>query len=88
MDVIFLEKFVKDLDKIKDNATRKRIEKAIERLEAVDNLEGVAGVRKMVGFTHLYRLRVGDYRIGLIAEDNTVELARVAHRKDIYRLFP
>lgn len=36
-----------------------------------------------------YRIRVGDYRIGLyIFEDGTAELAYVRHRRDIYKVFP
>ena len=89
MQVIFLEKFLKDLDKIKDRTTRGRIEKVIVRMEAAGSLEEATSIRKMTGSTNLYRLRVGDYRIGLIViEDNVVAFARVAHRKDIYRLFP
>ncbi len=76
------------MDKIKDKNTRKRIEKAIDRLETASALEEIANIKKLTGFTHTYRLKVGDYRIGFIVENNIVELARVAHRKDIYNLFP
>ena len=88
MQIIFLERFSKDLDRIKDKTTKERIRKAIEKLEASESLESVPNVKKLTGFTHFYRLRIGDYRIGLIADDKSVELARVAHRKNIYRLFP
>lgn len=36
----------------------------------------------------LYRIRIGDYRIGIFVEGKTVEFARVVHRKDIYQQFP
>jgi len=88
MEVVFLEKFVKDLDKIKDKNTRKRIAQAIEKLETADTLEQITGLTKLVGFSSYYRIRVGDYRMGIIVDNQTVELARVAHRKEIYRLFP
>ncbi|MGH2412635.1 MAG: type II toxin-antitoxin system RelE family toxin, partial [Microcystaceae cyanobacterium] len=35
-----------------------------------------------------YRIRLGDYRIGLFIEGKTVTFARVLHRKEIYRYFP
>ncbi|MEG3983785.1 hypothetical protein QUA08_23760, partial [Microcoleus sp. T3B2] len=37
-----------------------------------------------------YKIRVGDYRIGLTVDAPTKTLIcqRVAHRRDIYRIFP
>jgi len=31
---------------------------------------------------------LGDYRIGVFINKDTVQLARFVHRKDIYHLFP
>jgi mRNA-degrading endonuclease RelE of RelBE toxin-antitoxin system len=31
---------------------------------------------------------LGDYRLGLVIEDDIVTLVRILHRKDIYRYFP
>jgi mRNA interferase RelE/StbE len=35
-----------------------------------------------------YRIRIGDYRLGLLLEDDTVTIVRFLHRRDIYRYFP
>jgi hypothetical protein len=35
-----------------------------------------------------YRIRIGDYRLGLIINGNKVELIRLLHRKEIDRFFP
>ena len=35
-----------------------------------------------------YRIRVGDYRIGVTLKDETVAFVSCLHRKDIYRYFP
>lgn len=35
-----------------------------------------------------YRLRVGDYRIGLEIEGEIIVFVRCLHRRDIYRYFP
>ena len=45
------------------------------------------GVKKLTGFEHTYRIRVGDYRILYnIYEDRLViEIIRVRHRKEAYR---
>lgn len=35
-----------------------------------------------------YRIRVGDYRIGFMLDNDILVFMRVLHRKDIYRYFP
>jgi mRNA interferase RelE/StbE len=45
------------------------------------------GSEKLAGSDHIYRLRVGDYRViyELLREASVVEIQRVRHRKDVYR---
>ncbi len=45
------------------------------------------GCRKLVGFKNEWRLRVGDYRVLYIIDDDQslVIVARVAHRREAYR---
>jgi len=42
----------------------------------------------MQGYSNSYRIRVGDYRIGIEIFGNTVEVIRTLHRKEFYRYFP
>ena len=43
----------------------------------------------MEGFTDFYRIRIGDYRVGIELEnDNSVTFLKLKHRKDIYKYFP
>ncbi len=88
MKVVFLEKFSKDLDKLKDNKARQTIKNAILKLEEAPTLHNVTGLKRLKGEKDAYRLRAGNYRIGLYIHGETVEMARVAHRKDIYDFFP
>ena len=88
MEIVFLKKFSKDLDKIKQLKDRKAIADIIESVRAVENFEDLAGVKKLSGFDDAFRIRSGNYRVGVFVNDNVVEFARVAHRKDIYRVFP
>jgi mRNA interferase RelE/StbE len=46
------------------------------------------GIKKLSGFPDAYRIRSGNYRIGMFLEGDKVIFARVAHRKDIYKIFP
>jgi mRNA interferase RelE/StbE len=58
-------------------------------LGAVEGLSGEpypAGVKKLVGAEHTYRVRVGDYRIvySIWSSKLLIEIVRVGHRKDVY----
>jgi len=46
------------------------------------------GVRKLSGTENTYRVRVGDYRIvyEVLDRDLLIQIARVRHRKDAYRM--
>jgi mRNA interferase RelE/StbE len=88
MEVVFLRKFSKDLDKIKKPKDLKSVAEIIELVKSAKSFEEVIGVKKLTGFEDAFRIRSGDYRIGVFVNGNTVEFARVAHRKDIYQIFP
>ncbi len=45
-------------------------------------------MKKMQGYDTLYRIRLGDYRIGIEIVADQVILVRFLHRKDIDRYFP
>ncbi len=46
-----------------------------------------AACRKLVAEEDLYRLRIGDYRIVYLVDDDNqkVVISRVAHRREVYR---
>lgn len=88
MKAVFLRKFSKDLDKINDQSLLDAIAFIIEWVENNDASVVIPGLKKLVGYKNAYRIRHGDYRIGVFVEGNTVEFARVLHRKDIYKVFP
>jgi mRNA interferase RelE/StbE len=88
MKVEFRKSFEKDLSKIKDGALLQRIQLVIEEAERVDHLSELANIKKLKAAAEFYRIRVGDYRIGLSVRENIVAFVRVLHRKEIYRQFP
>lgn len=89
MLVEFDKSFKKSLRKIKDRALLSKIEDTILQLESAKQLSQIKNIQKMQGYTSYYRIKLGDYRIGLeLAENNVINLILVAHRKDIYRQFP
>jgi len=88
MEIIFLDKFEKDIDKIKSKSVKSSIIKIIEHVEKANSISEIKNLKKLKGFSSAYRIRMGDFRIGVFIEDNKVEFARIIHRKDIYKMFP
>jgi len=87
MELEFRKSFAKDL-KGKDAVIVERLKALIEKLEIVDSLDGIANIKKLKDAEDYYRIRVGDYRLGLKFEDNRLIVLRFLHRKEVYRYFP
>lgn len=88
MKVQFRESFVRDLRTIRDDSLRSRLAAIIQSVEAARGSGEIASLKKLRGGGNYYRIRVGDYRVGLAMEDDTVTFVRFLHRRDIYRQFP
>lgn len=88
MNVQFRASFAKDLRNIDDNDLLRRIKKTIEQIEQAQNQENISNLKKMKGSGHYFRIRVGEYRMGIVIENKVITLVRCLNRKDIYRYFP
>ena len=88
MDVVFKNSFLKELQKIKERALTMRVKEVIESIEQVGALQEITNLKSLKGSTGYHRIRVGDYRIGLRFEGETVILIRFLHRKEVYHYFP
>lgn len=62
-----------------DNETQKRVSAALERIR----IRPEEYVERLVG-AHLFKLRVGDYRIVLDVKENEIIVITVGHRKNVY----
>ncbi|MBD2041530.1 type II toxin-antitoxin system RelE family toxin [Microcoleus sp. FACHB-672] len=88
MEVEFRKSFEKDLSKLRDEALLTRIQAIILEIEAAESLEEVSNVKKLKAEGDYYRIRVGDYRIGILINEDLVVFVRVLHWKEVYRYFP
>ncbi|HEX7583121.1 MAG TPA: type II toxin-antitoxin system RelE/ParE family toxin [Prolixibacteraceae bacterium] len=88
MKTEFLKQFYKDLDKIPSQSTLKDINDSIINVEEALLLHDIRSLKKLTGYKNVYRIKIGNYRIGVFIDNSIVEFARVVHRKDIYRVFP
>jgi mRNA interferase RelE/StbE len=85
----FKKSFAKDLKTYsRDETLLARIQEIILEVEAVDSITSIKNLKKLKAEGAYYRIRVGNYRIGLIIENEIVTFVRVLHRSQIYRYFP
>jgi len=88
MKTEFLKQFIKDTDKLSVQSVRNEVIKSIKNVEDSTSPAGIRGLKKLSGCQNAFRIKIGDYRIGIFIEKDIVEFARVFHRKDIYKVFP
>ena len=88
MKVQFQESFLKDVEALGDSAIKKRVRKAIAQAEQAAALKDIRNLKKLKGGDEYYRIRIGDYRLGLVLQKDTIIFVRCLHRKDICRYLP
>ena len=81
MKVEFRRTFEKDLIKFQDKALLNQIKSAIEAVERADTLDGVNNIKKLKGEDSYFRIRLGNYRIGLFAQEGVIPFVRILHRR-------
>lgn len=88
MKVEATAQFLKDIKTLNDKKLKLRALQTIEQLEQISSLKEIVNVKKLKGFRNTYRIRIGNFRIGFIIENETVVLGRCLERKNIYKFFP
>lgn len=88
MRTIYLESFERDIRKLKERKIKTSLLELIGYIKESGNLIEIKSLKKIKGEKKFYRIRVGDYRLGVKIEGETVTFIRFLHRKDIYRYFP
>ncbi|RKY59952.1 MAG: type II toxin-antitoxin system RelE/ParE family toxin [Candidatus Latescibacterota bacterium] len=89
MKVAYKPSFIRDLKRIKGDLYERIRDLCFEEIPQYDRLEDVPlDVKKIAGFKEFYRIRIGDYRIGVQWDGEMLVFMRVLHRRDIYRYFP
>ena len=88
MNVRFKKRFLKELS-ILPSSCRKDVEIFVfEKLPAAKALAELGNVEAMKGYHGFYKVRFGDWRLGLRLEGETLFVERILHRREIYRYFP
>lgn len=89
MVVEFDKSFLKILEKVNNPKLFSKVEKIILSLENAEHLNKLSGIKKLSGFKNYYRIKIGEYRLGMEKiNKQTIRFILIAHRKDIYKRFP
>ena len=88
MKVSFTKDFVKKLKEIRDKKLVESIQEAMKNVEAVKSPWEIKSIKKLKGHKTAYRIRCGNFRVGIFIEKDEVLFAAIGARKDIYKKFP
>ncbi|MCE6991297.1 type II toxin-antitoxin system RelE/ParE family toxin [Dyadobacter sp. CY323] len=90
MEVIPSKRFFKELRKCPKHIRSQAID-LIDTFENAKSIDEISDIRKMAGYKKYYRVRIGDYRVGVKFETTTIKILyvlTVQPRGDFYKTFP
>jgi mRNA interferase RelE/StbE len=88
MEIEFTKTFSKQIDTLRDESLKGRLAQVVQNVISASTLQDIVNLKKLKGHQVAYRIRIGDYRVGLFFEEGVIVFAYLAHRKDIYNRFP
>ncbi len=89
MNTPYLPSFIKDLKALRSTPYYASIKKfAFEEIIEISSFAEITNIKKLQGYDSAYWISIGDYRLGIIFDGETLIFERVLHRKEIYRYFP
>ncbi len=88
MIVNFEKSFAKDIKKLNDISVSKKLKQVLYQLETSRDLQNILNIKRLKTHSDYFRIKLGKYRLGFSYKDNTIDIIRFLHRKDIYKLFP
>lgn len=85
----YTKRFLKELSKLPQDI-QSRAERIVFKELLSTNPFELGYVEQMTGYADKYKIRIGNYRIGITIDkqNNLTICQRIAHRKDIYKIFP
>ena len=85
----YTKRFLKELSKLPKEVQTHAEKIVFDELLSTDPFD-LGYIEHMTGYPDKYKIRIGRYRIGITADKakRAIICQRIAHRKDIYRIFP
>ena len=88
MKVEYSKKFLKQLAAVPSDIRSKIESFVFEELVSTSSVYEMGKVEKMKGYDGFYKVRFGNYRLGLVIENEMVSVKTVMHIREIYKFFP
>ncbi len=88
MKVKYSKKFLKQLAAVPSDIRSKIESFVFEELVSTLSIYEIGKVEKMKGYDGFYKVRFGNYRLGLVVENEIITVKTVMHRREIYKFFP
>lgn len=87
--VEYTKRFLKELAELPEHIQNRSEIIVFQELKS-ENPFSLGYLEKFKGYSNKYKIRVGDYRIGISIDSTTKRIIcqRIAHQREIYRVFP
>ena len=88
-EIEYTRRFLKELSKLPDEIQVQAERIVFGELSSTNPFD-LRYLEHMTGYRNKHKIRIGQYRIGITIDKSRKLLIcqRIAHRKDIYRIFP
>ena len=73
MIIDYKASFHRDIKKLKDKEQAARLKEILSEIKAAKNLSEIKNIRKIEGFPNHYRIKTGDYRVGLVLSGDAIK---------------
>ena len=87
MEVVLTKKYIKQHAKAPADV-REKARDILLQLQQADSLAEINEVKKLGGFKNYYRIRFGQYRIGVEQKQPKIIIICLMERSQIYKSFP
>ncbi len=88
MNVKYEASFQRDLKNIRDKNFLREIKNSVDDAKKAESVLQINNLKKLKGYKTFYRIRLGDYRIGVEIVEGEIIFVRFLHRREVYRFFP
>ena len=76
--------YLKSIKKIKNAELSQNLQQTIEKAESINT---ISDIKKLTRYSKCYRIKIDEYHMGLVIENNKAALVQFQYRKDVYKKF-
>ena len=80
MRVIITKRFEKEVSRLNNRQVSHQIAATILQVRDAEIIDQIGSLKRLKGVV-AYRIRIGNYRIGVLIENDTVEFISIGHKK-------